>query len=80
MSQFFNLSVRPSQSASCQRGLDLLLWGVGGLRVIVIGAWSEPVEGRDDASQEQNAENMCGLAKTRWMVPGLWVPEKGNRV
>jgi len=48
--------------------------------VIKIGAWSDPVEGRDDASQEQNAGNLCGLAKGRSMVLGLWAPEKGNRV
>jgi len=45
-----------------------------------MGAWSEPVEGRDDASQERNAASICGLAKAWWMVPGLWGPEKGNRV
>jgi len=78
MSQFFSLSVRPGQSASCQRGLGLWLWGVGGRRVIIMGAWSEPVEGRDDTSQERNAGDICGLAKARSMVPGLWVPEKGN--
>jgi len=30
MSQFFSLSVRSGESASCQRGLGLSLWGVGG--------------------------------------------------
>jgi len=48
--------------------------------VIKMGAWSDPVEGRDDASQERNAAVMCGLAKARSMLLGLWVPEKGNRV
>jgi len=52
MSQFCTLSIKPGQSASCQRGLGLSLWGVGGRRVIMMGAWSEPVELRDDASQE----------------------------
>jgi len=80
MSQFFSLSVRPSQLASWQHGLGYMLWGVGGRRVIAMGAWSEPVEGRDDASQERSAENICGLAKASSMVPGLWVAEKGNRV
>ena len=79
MRRFFSLSHRLGQSATCQRGLGLLLWGVGGRRAIAMGAWSEPVEGRDDASQERNAENICGLAKARSMVLGLWVPEKGNR-
>jgi len=80
MSQFFSLSVRSGQSASCQSGLGLSLWGVGGRRVIIMGAWSEPVEGRDDASQERNEENIYGLAKARSMVAGLWAREKGNRV
>jgi len=71
MSQFFSLSVRFGQSASCQRGLGLSLWEVEGGRVIAMGAWSDPVEGRDDASQERNAENMCGLANARSMALGL---------
>jgi len=75
MSQLFSLAVRPGQSASSQRGLGLSLWGVGGRRAIEMGAWSEPVEGRDDASQERNAGNTCGLVKARSMVLALWVPE-----
>jgi len=47
---------------------------------IRIGAWSDPVEGRDDASQERKAGNMCELAEARSMVLGLGVPEKGKRV
>ena len=47
---------------------------------IKMGAWSDPVEGREDASEERKAENICGLAKARSMVLGQWVPEKGNRV
>jgi len=38
MSQFSSLFVTPGQSASCQRGLGLLLWGVGGRRVIRMAA------------------------------------------
>ena len=79
-SQFFSLFVRPGQSASCERGLGLSSWGLGGRRVIKIGALSDPVEGRDDPSQERNAGNICGLAKARSMVLGLWVLEKGNHV
>ena len=45
-----------------------------------MGEWSDRVEGRDNASKEQNAGDICGLAKARSMVLGLWVPEKGNRV
>jgi len=37
-SQFLSLSVMPGQSACCQRGLGLSLWGVGGRRVIMMGA------------------------------------------
>jgi len=80
MSEFFSLSVRPGHSAPYQRGLGLSLWVVGGRRAIMMGASSEPVEGRDDASKERNAKNICGLFKARSMVPGPWVPEKGNRV
>ena len=56
------------------------MWGVGGRREILMRAWCEPIDGRDDAALERNAENICGLAKARSMVLGLWVPEKGNRV
>jgi len=45
-----------------------------------MGAWSDPIVGRDERSQERKAENICGLAKARSMVPGLWALEKGNRV
>jgi len=48
--------------------------------VIKMGAWSDPVEGRDDASQERNAAVICGLAKARLIALGLWAPEKGNLV
>jgi len=48
--------------------------------VIIIGVWSDPIEGRDEASQERNAENICGLAKAGSMVLGLWLPEKGKQV
>jgi len=78
--QVLSLSVRPGQSASCQRGLGLSLWGERGRRVIMMGAWSDPLEGRAVASHERNAENICGLVKARSMVLGPWLPEKGNRV
>ena len=47
---------------------------------IQMGAWSDPVEGREDASKELKAGNRCGLAKARSMVLGPWVPGKGKRV
>ena len=78
--QFLSLSVSPGQSASCQRGLGLSLWGEGGRMRIQMGTWSDPVDGRDDASQERKAGNIFGLAKVRSMALGLWVPVKGNRV
>jgi len=52
--------------------------GGGRSMVIKMLAWSDPVDGRDDASQELNAGNMSGLAKARSMVLGLWGPQKGN--
>jgi len=45
-----------------------------------MGAWSDPVEGSNDASQERKAGNMGGLAKARSIALGLWVPVKANRV
>jgi len=80
INQFLSLSVSPGQSASCQRGLGLSLWGEGGRMEIKMGAWSDPLEGREDASQERKEGNMCGLAKARSMALGQWVPVKGNRV
>jgi len=47
--------------------------------VIKIGAWLDPVEGREDAAQELKAGNMCGLAKARSMALCLWVPVKENQ-
>jgi len=69
--QALSLSVRLGQSTSCQRGLGLLLWGEGGRREIRIGAWSDPVEGREDESHERKAENISGLANARSMALGL---------
>jgi len=45
-----------------------------------MGAWSDPVEGSDDASQEWKAGNMRGLVKARSIALGLWVPVNRNRV
>jgi len=36
-----------------------------------MGVWSDPVDGRDDASQERNAVKICGLAKARSMALSL---------
>jgi len=69
--QFFSLSVSPGQSASCHRGLGLSSWGEGGRREIKMGAWSEPVQGSTDASQERKAGKMCGLVNARSITLGL---------
>jgi len=45
-----------------------------------MGAWSDPVEGREDASNERKAGNIYGLGKARSMTLGLWRSVKGNRV
>jgi len=47
---------------------------------IKMGVYSDPVEGREDASQERKAGKISGSAKARSMALGLWVPVKGNRV
>ena len=70
-SQSLSLPDRFGQSASCQRGLGLSLWGVGGRKVIKIGAWSDPVGGRVDASHERKAGKIYGFAKARSMALGL---------
>jgi len=78
--QFLSRSESLGQSASCQRGLGLSLWGEGGRREIKMEAWSDPVQGRDDASQKRKAGNISEFAKARSMVLSLWVPVKGNWV
>jgi len=69
--QALSLSVRLGQSTSCQRGRALSLWGDGGRREIKIGAWSDPVEGWEDQSQDRRARKMSGLANVRLMLLGL---------
>jgi len=78
--QLSSLCVRNGQSACCPRVLGLSLWGEGGCMDIRMRAWSEPVEGGDDPSQVRKAGKICGLAKSRSIVLGLWVPVKGKRV
>jgi len=36
-----------------------------------MGAWSEPVEGSTNASQEPKAGKMCGLVNARSIALGL---------
>jgi len=55
--QLWSLFVTLGQSASCQCGLGLSLWGEGGWRESKIGAWSASREEREDAlaSHERKA-------------------------
>jgi len=48
-------------------------------RVIVIGMWSEPVEGRE-ASQLLTRERRGGFAKARSITEGRALPTRGNLV
>ena len=45
-----------------------------------MGTWSDPVEGREVASEDWKAGRMRGFAKARSMVLGLKVAERGNLV
>jgi len=60
---------RMSQSVSAQRGCGGFWFREGAARVIVIGMWSEPVEGRD-ASQHLTRGRRGGFAKARSMTEG----------
>ena len=68
---------RESQSVSCQLGRGVQGVCEGEARVITIGKWSEPVEGREVVSQLLKAGNMCGFAKARSMTLGLCFPDRG---
>jgi len=69
---------RPVGLLPAWAGFIILVEG-GGME-IKTGAWSDPVDRRDDASQVWKAGNIFGLANPRAMVLRLWVPVKGNRV
>ena len=45
-----------------------------------MGTWSDPVEGREVASQDWKAGRMRGLANARSIALGLKVPERWNLV
>ena len=51
----------------------------GGARLIVIGTWSEPVEGRE-TSHDLNSGRRWGFAKARSITEGRALPTKGNLV
>jgi len=58
---------RASQSVSAHRGRGGFWFREGAARVIVIGMWSEPAEGRD-ASQLLTRGRRWGFAKARSMT------------
>jgi len=68
-----------SQSVSDHLGCLGLWIRVGGARLIVIGTWSEPVEGRE-ASHDLNNGRRRGFAKARSITEGRALPTKGNLV
>jgi len=70
---------RVSQSVSAQRGRGGFWFGDGAARVIVIGMWSESVEGRE-ASQLLIMGRRGVFAKARSMTEGRAFPTRGNLV
>ena len=70
---------RASQSVSAHRGRGGFWFREGAARVIVIGMWSEPAEGRD-ASQLLTRGRRWGFAKARSMTKERALPTRGNLV
>ena len=70
---------RVSQSVSAHRGRAGFWFREGEVRVIVIGMWSEPVEGRD-ASQLLISGRRGGFAKARSITEERALPTRGNLV
>ena len=68
-----------SQSMSAHRWRAGFLFREGVARVIVIGMWSDPVEGRE-ASQLFTRGRWRGFAKARSMTDGRALPTRGNLV
>ena len=68
-----------SQSVSAHRGRGGFWFTEGAARVIVIGMWSEPVEGRE-ASQLLTRGRRGGFAKARSITEGRALPTRGNLV
>jgi len=68
-----------SQSVSAHRGRGGFWFREGAVRVIVIGMWSEPVEGRE-ASQLLTRVRRGGFAKARSKTEGRALPTRGNLV
>ena len=70
---------RVCQSVSAQRGLGGCWFGNGVVRVIVIGMWSEPVEGRE-ASHLLTRGRRERFAKARSLTEERALSAKGNLV
>jgi len=70
---------RVTQSVSAQGGRGGFWFREGEASVIVMGTWSEPVEGRD-ASQLLTKGRRGGFANARSMTEGRAFPTKGNLV
>jgi len=70
---------RVSQSVSAHHGSGGFRFLEGVARVIVIGTWSDPVEGRD-ASQLFTRGRRRGFAKARSITEGRAVSTRGNLV
>lgn len=70
---------RASQSVKSQQGALGSRLSSGDYRVIIMGTWSEPVEGRVEASHGEKAGDICGLEKAKSITPGLWDSRRGKR-
>jgi len=70
---------KASQSVSAQRSRGGFWLREGVARVIVIGMWSDPVDGRE-ASQLLTRGRRRGFAKARSMTEGRAFPTRGNLV
>jgi len=73
------IGVMVSLSVSSHFGRGVFWLKLGAVRVIVIGMWSEPVEG-SEASQLFTNGRRGGFAKARSMTEGRAFPARGNLV
>ena len=71
---------RESQSVSSHLGRGAVGFCDDEANMMTIGTWSEPVNGREVASQHLKAGNLCGFANARSMTLGLCSPDRGYRV
>ena len=68
------------QSVSSHLGRGATRFGAGEASLMTIGTWSEPVEGREVASQLLKTGNMCGFANARSIMLGLYCPDREYQV